>query len=502
MPRRPRLAFESHLRAARAGQILAEAGYTEERVCALLDIRDLLALRSQDLPTLLRRTSGGSSLDTLVRLFVLGTEVERAAGIAAAAEMALDDWCAAGLLEEVPGGLRGRVELHPYQGVVVAVDRRLRGGRMPRDFVMPIAGSSRKLANATIRSLVGRTLDLGTGSGIQACLAARHSGHVLGVDRNATALSFAEFNAHLNDLSNIRFAEGDFLRPPGDGRYDLILANPPFVLSPKARYTFRDSGHPGDELFRRILMETAARLAEGGFGQVIGNWLMLSGEDAAARLARWFEGTGCDVWVLAGKPVDPAEYAANWIRQTEGDRPAAFARELEAWIAYFDSLGTEAIGHGVVTLRRSSGRPNWFRMDEEPVEAGKTGEAIRLGFELRAFLDEAHDDETLLAVRFRVSPDLRVLRELGPAPNGLEVLSSRIRLVKGLAYEGSVNDDVLALLSECHGEKTLGQIVDGIARSSGRAPSTIFPACVRIVRQLVEPGFLLPVRPDVPARPQ
>ena len=81
------------------------------------------------------------------------------------------------------------------------------------DFVMGICGSTLSIANATIRHAVQRTLDLGTGCGIQALLAAAHSEQVFAVDRNSRALDFARFNAKLNRLRNIDFFEGDLFQP-------------------------------------------------------------------------------------------------------------------------------------------------------------------------------------------------------------------------------------------------------------------------------------------------
>ena len=67
-----------------------------------------------------------------------------------------------------------------------------------------------------MRLPVERTLDLGTGSGYLAILAARHSGHVLGTDLNARAVAMARFNAQLNRLGNVELAEGNLFEPTGE----------------------------------------------------------------------------------------------------------------------------------------------------------------------------------------------------------------------------------------------------------------------------------------------
>src|SRR5690606_41290855 len=53
-------------------------------------------------------------------------------------------------------------------------------------------------AQVTVRTPVGRVLDLGTGCGIQALHAARHSRAVVATDISRRALGFAAFNAALD----------------------------------------------------------------------------------------------------------------------------------------------------------------------------------------------------------------------------------------------------------------------------------------------------------------
>ena len=70
------------------------------------------------------------------------------------------------------------------------------------------------------RAPAGRAaaLDLGTGSGVQAFLAARHSGHVVGLDLNPRALRLARLNAALNGVENVDWRQGDLFEPVRDER--------------------------------------------------------------------------------------------------------------------------------------------------------------------------------------------------------------------------------------------------------------------------------------------
>ena len=99
--------------------------------------------------------------------------------------------------------------------------------------------------------------------------------------------------------------------------FDLIVSNPPFVISPESRYIYRDSGMAGDEVCRRICREAPRFMTDGGFCQIICNWAEYKGEDWRERLKTWFEASGCDVLVMRNQSRDVATYAATWLRHTE-----------------------------------------------------------------------------------------------------------------------------------------------------------------------------------------
>ena len=78
-------------------------------------------------------------------------------------------------------------------------------------------------------------MDLGTGNGIQALLLSDHAEQVVAVDVNDHALELARFNAILNGRDDrIEFRHGSFLEPVAGERFDLVVSNPPYVLSPEA----------------------------------------------------------------------------------------------------------------------------------------------------------------------------------------------------------------------------------------------------------------------------
>jgi ribosomal protein L3 glutamine methyltransferase len=124
---------------------------------------------------------------------------------------------------------------------------------------------------------VERVLDLCTGSGCLAILAARHfpNAQVDAVDISKDALAVAARNVAEYGLEDrVSLYRGDLFAPLGDATYDLIISNPPYVdaegmasLPPECRAEPKlafDGGPDGLDLVRRILEEAPAHLTPQG----------------------------------------------------------------------------------------------------------------------------------------------------------------------------------------------------------------------------------------------
>ena len=76
-----------------------------------------------------------------------------------------------------------------------------------------------------------QVLEWGAGSGAVALALAqaRPDCRILGLDHARTAVRLAQANALRLRIPNVRFAQADWRGAWPDGRYDLILANPPYV---------------------------------------------------------------------------------------------------------------------------------------------------------------------------------------------------------------------------------------------------------------------------------
>jgi release factor glutamine methyltransferase len=96
--------------------------------------------------------------------------------------------------------------------------------------VMPISGTSALLGEAVLAEVRegDRVLDMGTGSGVNAILAASKSTDVLAVDINPHALDAARDNAECNGVADRVTVRHSDVFSAVDGRFDLIIFDPPF----------------------------------------------------------------------------------------------------------------------------------------------------------------------------------------------------------------------------------------------------------------------------------
>ena len=173
-------------------EVLRAAGFDGEGVRSALGAESALLSRLGDVPVHERRLRGVEPLGPLIRLFVLDAPVSASEARRALSPLPLAHLERLGLLERGGQQVRALTRIVPHDDVLVASDRRLVPGMETRpDHVAGVHGPSLTLSHLTVRRHVETALDVGTGSGVQALLAARHSDRVVATDLNERALEFA-----------------------------------------------------------------------------------------------------------------------------------------------------------------------------------------------------------------------------------------------------------------------------------------------------------------------
>ena len=271
--------------------ILRHHDYTVDGVNARLGLAAVAGLSRADLAAAERATRDGDPLASLIRLFVLGLPVPRAAVRTALGSPVWATLHTADILRDRDDYTEARVDIRPYAEaddplpgqhrpgpdwwVVSDFGADVRPGVLDSDHVLGIGAAATTLAQATVRVPVGRALDLGTGCGIQALHLSRYAQQVVGTDLSHRALQMAATTAALNGLAwDLR--QGDLLEPVRGQGFDQIVANPPFVVGPALSgdgggFDYRDSGLAGDEVSRRLVSGMADHLNPGGTAQLLAN---------------------------------------------------------------------------------------------------------------------------------------------------------------------------------------------------------------------------------------
>jgi release factor glutamine methyltransferase len=145
-------------------------------------------------------------------------------------------------------------------------------------------------------------LDMGTGTGILAVLAAKNAATVVAIDINPYAARCAKQNAKQNRISNAYFIQGDLFSPLKPfAMFDLILFNSPYLPSePNEQQTWLgrawSGGESGREVIDRFIPKAHEHLAESG--QVLLLQSNLAGTEATAAK---FESVGMKAEVVEQK---------------------------------------------------------------------------------------------------------------------------------------------------------------------------------------------------------
>ncbi|WIB15074.1 MULTISPECIES: class I SAM-dependent methyltransferase [unclassified Curtobacterium] len=494
---------------------LAAAGYTVEGVDALWGTEAAAALHRGTRVAALRALAARPTtpLSTVATLFVLGLPVSRADADRGFPTTGVDALVSAGVLRTDADRVAPALDLRPYAFVDdlgagswwIASDlgELALGHAISEEHVLGIGGATTTLSGLQLPVPVRRVLDLGTGCGVQAMHARRFADEVVATDISSRALAIARFNALLNGVDGIDFRLGSLFEPVAGERFDRIVSNPPFVITPRREgvpaYEYRDGGMVGDALVETVLRGLADHLEPGGTAQLLGNWEHRWGTDGLDRVASWFADTDLDVWVVEREREDPPAYAETWIRDG-GTKPGSpeFDDLVDAWLDDFRDRHVTGVGFGYVVVRSPSGprgsSPAPLRRFERLPQVLGSNPA-GLGATVARALDAvswlaAHDDRAFADAHLRVAGDVTEERHYWPGNDDPTVMA----LVQGGGFGRRVDADtaLAAFVGAADGELAVGQIVGAIAQLTGVDEAALSADLVPRLRDLVLDGLLLP----------
>ena len=481
---------------------LVAAAFTVAGVTELLGPMAAAAL-DRDLALPARRAA--VRLDTpaavLVRLFTLGDPVDAAEVDRALPTLRVVGALDLGLVATEGDAVVARCDLRPYAADDVSywlasdLGELALGRPLAPDHVLGIGGASATLASWTPRTPVSRALDVGTGSGVQAIHLSTHADHVTATDVSQRALAYARFNAALNGL-DWEVSAGSMLEPVQGSEFDLVVSNPPFVITPRSGevplFEYRDGGAAGDAVVENLVRSVGSVLAPGGVAQLLGNWEIVRGTDWTDRITSWLQGTGLDAWVIQREVQDPAQYAETWARDGghhsgTGDFNAMYA----AWLDDFEARDVEGIGFGVITVHRPlADRPVFIDLTEARGPVGAPmGPSIAAGLAAREWLCVTGDD-ALLDLAWVAGDDVHVERhQLIGADDPSVIL---LHQGGGLRRTIHLTTVTAALASVADGEITAHQAVAAISGLLELDQDDVRAEVVAFLRDVAKDGLLRP----------
>lgn len=517
-------------------QLLTGLNYSYDGIEALLGARAFEAMRrDQVVPGVYRIdqilgreaspetfSAEQQALAQLVAFFLLGQtltrqELEEAlgqAGVALLTNLALTE-------ENQEGLLRAAVDLRPHAAddgleVLVASDlgAHQRPGVLRKDHVLGVGHASLTLAQLTERRPVGRALDLGTGCGIQVFHLLAHAQHVTATDISARALAFTRFNLLLNadalglDAQNLEarvsLRLGSLLEPVAGETFDLVVSNPPFVITPRRpdeqasdQFTYRDGGMAGDGIVSTLVEQLPSVLAPGGRAQMLGNWEVPL--EAEGQLADWEQrpknwvGEETEAWFIQRELLTPEEYAETWLRDASENRdPAHYRQAYSDYLRDFADRQVGAIGFGMIWLRKpqlaqAGERLHRFEEITYPIQqpiAPFISQAVDHYDRVTALTDQQLDSSYLL-----VAEDVTEERHATPGAEHPSVIL--LRAGAGLRRTILETTETSGFVSACDGDLTVGQILSALSALLDWEGTDQMDVTRRNIRELLEKGFLL-----------
>lgn len=459
----------------------------------------------------------GYKVAVLTALFMLGEPVS-----AAALETALPRTGVAGALtiglvvptQSASGEQRyaPAVDLRPHEAedahgsvrwwVASDLGELVTGQALAPDHVLGIGRAGLTLAALTPRKPVETALDLGVGCGIQTLYLLRHVRQVVATDISTRALEFTAFNVALAgvDSARVQLRQGNLLEPVAGQRFDLIVSNPPFVITPPSvrqaglpLMEYRDAGGP---ILPALVRGLEDHLNPDGVAVMLGNWEHREGTSWRTSVNQWI-GKSLDAWIIQREVQDPVEYAAMWLRDgglTPERSGVAFENALAAWQEDFDSRQVSGVGMGYLVFHApSAAAPGavvepWRVLEEVPTSGqGALGEHVAQVIAAHEAL-RGLDDAQVAALKLRTASGLSKEEALTPTPVPTAPV---IRQAEGFGRVIAVGMPEVALLSASdEGLLTVAQIAAAVASLTSEDPAAVLADMVAATRTFAHAGMV------------
>lgn len=457
-----------------------EIGYTIEALQDQLVVSGALSGRLGDLEIYRRRLARRPGvLSDALGLLALGLPLPEQRAAEALGTVTLDSLLGAGALAVDDGTVTARLRITPHGDLLIASDSFVPGEEDPLH-VTGINPPARLLASLTVRRDVGTALDLGTGNGIQSLLASVHAESVVATDVNPRALAFTRFNAALNGVDNIELLEGSLFEPVEGERFDLIVCNPPYVISPDSEFVYRDSGGRPGAICEAVVSGIPEHLTESGHATVLVSWPVREGTQWAREVGSWLA-TGADAWLIRLGTDDPVSHAAEWLSPLTEFAPERYGPSVDRWLDYYSDQGIIGIDFGAVILQAGGGPARVVRADvARPGDHSASDQALRV-FEASSGL-AGHE---LIDRRVALAPEHVFTQQLSCEDGEWRLVAARLGLSSGVDLEVNLDPVMVQVVLGLDGTRTCREAAERAAEFAGLDDSEV-PGLVKASTHMID----------------
>ncbi len=317
-----------------------------------------------DLPILAYRNPPETSFGILFQLFFLGDKLEQKIIKKLFSTNDIEALIKIKILEKTGGHFfRSLVTIIPYRSFYFASDFLLRINNFPTskkkydELVYPVSLDSVTLLETAVCKPVISTLDLGCGCGILSLVASKYSRFVIGIDINSRAINFSQFNALLNNISNCQFICGDLYQPVENGKFDLILANPPYEITLEKTFLYKNGGRYGFQILQKIVNSASKHLNKGGICQVISRVGEFAADMKETLIKKWISDKNIRFTFQELSKMDIYQYAYaistdKLILDEEVADYRKYSQSIKKLLDHFNKIHLQNVLFGIITLQK------------------------------------------------------------------------------------------------------------------------------------------------------
>jgi methylase of polypeptide subunit release factors len=472
-----------------------ETGFNEAMLRDRLDVqpgRDLDLGGFSTRPP--RKPKVGDGLDALLYLFILGESLPTAEVMSLLPPAVWDTLSQTRLVildPSAPTRSIAGVALYPIRDLLIASDRWVNPDHSPRqmfaDVVYPaLTKSAKQFVDYTSYEPCEDFLELCAGTAPAALLASRSAKNVWATDIAERSIHFAKFNAALNGIRNVTFAQGDLYQPVEGRRFDRIAAHPPYVPVLQPAEIFYGGGESGEEITKRIIAELPPRLKPGGrlYCRTLG--IEQPGQSFESRIREWLgdKHVEFDVALFVFQNLEPRQFAVEETVIKNGGR-----EQFAQWEKLFSRNNVQELVIGMVVIQRRAEQRPAFTIRRT---MGKNAPAAAIEWAMRweAEMQRENAARELLHARLLTAPGVEiivrhVLRDGEIAPE-----SFTLSIDMPFSTDCKAQPWMALLLARCDGKTTVAELF-AIAKQKGWiVPETPAEEFSRLLATLISGGFL------------